>query len=178
MTPGGNGTASTTEAVEADHGDSGGSTPRGPRVPQQEVVHPTREQYAGVVRDYRDAGFEMCADLCGVDYLAHPGRRLPDGVRRERFEVVVNLLSLSQARRVRVRVQVPDADPVVDSLFDLYPGVEAMERETYDLFGIVFADHPDMSRILLPEDWEGHPLRKDFGVGRVPIQFKEAPGPR
>jgi NADH-quinone oxidoreductase subunit C len=147
-------------------------------VPQQEVVHPTREQYAGVVGDYRDAGFEMCADLCGVDYLAHPGRRLPDGVRPERFEVVVNLLSLSQARRVRVRVQVPDADPVVDSLFDLYPGVEAMERETYDLFGIVFANHPDMSRILLPEDWEGHPLRKDFGVGRVPIQFKEAPGPR
>ena len=171
MTAAGNGTVSSTEAA-------GGSTPRGPRAPQQEVVHPTREQYAGVVRGYRDSGFEMCADLCGVDYLAHPGRHLPDGVRHERFEVVVNLLSLSQARRVRVRVQVPDADPVVDSLFDLYPGVEAMERETYDLFGIVFAHHPDMTRILMPEDWEGHPLRKDYGVGRVPVQFKDAPGPR
>ncbi len=128
--------------------------------------------------DYRAHGFEMCADLCGVDYLTHPGRRLPDGVQPERFEVVVNLLSLSQARRVRVRVQVPESDAVADSLFDLYPGTEAMEREAYDLFGIVFAGHPDMTRILMPEDWEGHPLRKDYGVGRVPVQFKEAPGPR
>jgi NADH-quinone oxidoreductase subunit C len=79
---------------------------------------------------------------------------------------------------VRVRVQVPDTDAVVDSLFGLYPGVEAMEREAYDLFGIVFAGHPDMTRILMPEDWEGHPLRKDYGVGRVPVQFKGAPGPR
>ena len=92
--------------------------------------------------------------------------------------MVVNLLSLSQARRVRVRVQVPESDPTVPTLFDLYPGVEAMEREAYDLFGIVFAGHPDMTRILMPEDWEGHPLRKDYGVGRVPVQFKEAPGPR
>jgi NADH-quinone oxidoreductase subunit C len=96
----------------------------------------------------------------------------------ERFEVVVNLLSLSQIRRVRIRVQVPGADAVVDSLFDLFPGTEAMEREAYDLFGIVFVGHPDMTRILLPEDWEGHPLRKDYGVGRVPVQFKGAPGPR
>ena len=96
----------------------------------------------------------------------------------ERFEVVVNLLSLSQVRRVRVRVQVPADDAVVPTLFDLYPGTEAMEREAYDLFGIVFDGHPDMTRILMPEDWEGHPLRKDYGVGRVPVQFKGAPGPR
>jgi len=126
----------------------------------------------------RDDGFEMCADLCAVDYLAHPGRRLPEGVVGERFEVVVNLLSLSQARRVRLRVQVPATDAVLSTLFELYPGVEAMEREAFDLFGIVFLGHPDMTRILLPEDWEGHPLRKDYGVGRVPVQFKEAPGPR
>lgn len=146
--------------------------------PTQEVAFPTREQYLEAVRQYRHGGFEMCADLCGVDYLSHPQRRLPDGVRPERFEVVVNLLSLSRSRRVRVRVQVPESDAVVDSLFDLYPGTEAMERETFDLFGIVFAGHPDMTRILMPEDWEGHPLRKDYGVGRVPVQFKEAPGPR
>jgi len=158
--------------------ESGGGTSRGPGRPQQETVFPTREQYAGVVGDYRDAGFEMCADLCAVDYLSHPGRQLPEGVRAERFEVVVNLLSLSQARRVRVRVQVPDTDAEVDSLFDVYPGVEAMEREAYDLFGVVFTGHPDMTRILMPEDWEGHPLRKDYGVGRVPVQFKGAPGPR
>ena len=144
----------------------------------QEVLFPTRAQYVEVVRSLRDEGFELCADLCAVDYLAHPGRRLPEGVTPERFEVVVNLLSLSQARRVRLRVQVPEADAVVGTLFDLYPGTEAMEREAFDLLGIVFVGHPDMTRILLPEDWEGHPLRKDFGVGRVPVQFKGAPGPR
>jgi NADH-quinone oxidoreductase subunit C len=143
-----------------------------------EVVFPRRDQYVTLVGDYRDGGFEMCSDLCAVDYLAAPARGLPDGVAAERFEVVVNLLSLSQARRVRLRVQVPDSDAVVPSLFDIYPGVEAMEREAYDLFGIVFAGHPDMTRILMPEDWEGHPLRKDYGVGRVPVQFKGAPGPR
>ena len=77
-----------------------------------------------------------------------------------------------------MRVQVPADDAEVATLFDLYPGTEAMEREAYDLFGIVFTGHPDMTRILLPEDWEGHPLRKDYGVGRVPVQFKGAPGPR
>jgi NADH-quinone oxidoreductase subunit C len=142
------------------------------------VVFPSRPQYTDAVAAYHDQGFEMCADLCAVDYLSHPARRLPDGVVPERFEVVVNLLSLSQARRVRVRVQVPESDAEVGTLFDLYPGVEAMEREAYDLFGIVFVGHPDMTRILMPEDWEGHPLRKDYGVGRVPVQFKGAPGPR
>ena len=101
-----------------------------------------------------------------------------DGVTPERFEVVVNLLSLSKRQRVRIRVQVPESDPSVDSLVDVYPGTDAMEREAYDLIGILFHGHPDMTRILMPEDWEGHPLRKDYGVGRVPVQFKEAPGPR
>ena len=158
--------------------DSGGGSPRAPGRPVQEVLFPTREQYVGVVGEYRGDGFEMCADLCAVDYLSHPGRHLPDGVHAERFEVVVNLLSLSQARRVRIRVQVPESDATVPSLFDHYPGTEAMEREAYDLFGVVFTGHPDMTRILMPEDWEGHPLRKDYGVGRVPVQFKGAPGPR
>jgi NADH-quinone oxidoreductase subunit C len=174
VTVGGTEVADGSAAVS----DSGGGSSRAPGKPVQEVVFPTRGQYAALVASYRDSGFEMCADLCGVDYLGHPNRRLPDGVDPERFEVVVNLLSLSQACRMRVRVQVPDSDAVVDSLFELYPGVEAMEREAYDLFGIVFAGHPDMTRILMPEDWEGHPLRKDYGVGRVPVQFKEAPGPR
>jgi NADH-quinone oxidoreductase subunit C len=143
-----------------------------------EMAFPPRDRYHELVAAYRDGGFELCADVCGVDYLSHPGRVLPDGVAPERFEVVVNLLSLSQKRRVRVRVQVPEADPVVSSLVDLYPGADAMEREVYDLIGIVFTGHPDLTRILMPEDWEGHPLRKDYGVGRVPVQFKGAPGPR
>ena len=157
---------------------SGGGVARATVRTGQEVVFPTRASYVDAVREYRDNGFEMCADLCGVDYLTHPGRSLPDGVTPERFEVVVNLLSLSQARRVRVRLQVPESDATAPSLFDLYPGTEAMEREAFDLFGIVFVGRPDMTRILLPEDWEGHPLRKDYGVGRVPVQFKGAPGPR
>jgi NADH-quinone oxidoreductase subunit C len=155
--------------------------PEVPRLPDRlvdQLAFPSRDTYHRMVAAFRAAGFEMCADLCAVDYLTHPGRTLPEGVTPERFEVVVNLLSLSMRQRVRIRVQVPESDPAVDSLFDVYPGTEAMEREAYDLMGIVFTRHPDLTRILMPEDWEGHPLRKDYGVGRVPVQFKEAPGPR
>ena len=158
-----------------------GILPEVPRLPDRlvdQLAFPARDTYKQMVAAFKDAGFEMCADLCAVDYLTHPGRSLPDGVAPERFEVVVNLLSLSTRQRVRIRVQVPESDPSVDSVTDIYPGVDAMEREAYDMLGIVFADHPDMTRILMPEEWEGHPLRKDYGVGRVPVQFKGAPGPR
>jgi NADH-quinone oxidoreductase subunit C len=143
-----------------------------------QLAFPHRDRYPEMVEAFRGAGFETCADLCAVDYLTHAGRTLPDGVQAERFEVVVNLLSLSMRQRVRIRVQVPESNPVVASLVDSYPGVDAMEREAFDMMGIIFEGHPDLTRILMPEDWEGHPLRKDFGVGRVPVQFKEAPGPR
>jgi NADH-quinone oxidoreductase subunit C len=142
------------------------------------VVHPSREDYLAVVGGLLDAGFNLCSDLCAVDYLQHPDRALPEGVQAERFEVVVNLTSLERRERVRLRVQVPESDPTIPTLVGLYPGTEAMEREAYDMFGIVFRDHPDLTRILMPDDWEGHPLRKDYSVGRVPVQFKEAPGPR
>jgi NADH-quinone oxidoreductase subunit C len=155
--------------------------PEVPRLPDRlvdQLAFPGRDTYKRMVGAFRDASFELCADLCAVDYLTHPGRSLPEGVAPERFEIVVNLLSLSLRQRVRVRVQVPESDPVVDSLFEIYAGTEAMEREAYDMMGIVFRGHPDLTRILMPEDWEGYPLRKDYGVGRVPVQFKEAPGPR
>ena len=97
---------------------------------------------------------------------------------RERYEVVVSLLSMAQHRRVRVRVQVPEDDPVVPSLYPLYPGTEAFEREVLDMFGIRFDGHPDLTRILMPEDWDGHPLRKDYAVGRIPVEFKGAPSAR
>jgi NADH-quinone oxidoreductase subunit C len=139
----------------------------------QQVVFATREQYLDVMKGLRSDGFEMCVDLTGVDYLTHPERpELPAGIEPERFEVVVNLLSLSQRRRIRVRVQIPEQDPVCPSLFDLYPGTEAPEREVWDMLGISFDNHPHLTRILMPEDWEGHPLRKDFDTGRVPVQFK------
>jgi NADH-quinone oxidoreductase subunit C len=141
----------------------------------QAVVHPDRTQYVGLVRALKDEGFVMCVDLTAADYLVDPVRPLPDGVTGERFEVVVNLLSLAERRRIRVRVQVPQDDPRLASIYELHPGTEAMEREVYDMFGIVFEGHPDLSRILMPDDWEGHPLRKDYGMGRIPVQFK-APG--
>jgi len=144
----------------------------------QLVVHPDRARYLEVVRALSDDGYRMCVDLCGVDYLLATERPLPEGVRGERFEVVVNLLSLEPRRRIRVRVQVPVDDATVPSLFELHPGTEAMEREAYDMFGIVFTGHPDLSRILMPDDWEGHPLRKDYGIGRIPVQFKGNPQPR
>jgi NADH-quinone oxidoreductase subunit C len=137
----------------------------------QRVLHPSRDGYLALLRTLLDETYTMAADLCGVDYLQFMGRALPDGVQPERFEVVVNLLSIERRERIRVRVQVPEADPTVPSAFDLYPGVEAMEREAYDMFGIVFTDHPDLTRILMPEDWEGHPLRKDDDPSRIPVQF-------
>jgi NADH-quinone oxidoreductase subunit C len=138
----------------------------------QLVVHPARAGYLDLIRALTEDGYQMCVDLCGADYLINAQRELPPGVEPERFEVVVNLLSFQQHKRVRVRVQVPEHDPKLPSLFDLHPGTEAQERETYDLFGIIFDGHPDLTRILMPDDWEGHPLRKDYGVGRIPVQFK------
>lgn len=144
----------------------------------QQVIHPSRSEYIDVVSALRGDGFEFCSDLCAVDYLANPHRSLPAGVAPERFEVVVSLLSMVERRRIRVRVQVPGDDPEVPTLFGLFPGTEAMEREAYDLMGIRFTGHPDLTRVLMPDDWEGHPLRKDYSTGRVPVQFKDAPGPR
>jgi NADH-quinone oxidoreductase subunit C len=144
----------------------------------QTVLHPTREQYVGVVRALLDEGYEMCVDLTATDYLLMSQRTLPDGVDAARFEVVVNLLSLTARQRIRLRVQVPAEDPSIDSLFDLHPGTEAMEREVFDMFGITFTNHPDLTRILMPEDWEGHPLRKDYDSGAIPVQFSPDFGAR
>jgi NADH-quinone oxidoreductase subunit C len=140
----------------------------------QVVVYPTRERYVDVVKALADEGYAMCADLTAVDYLDYMHRPLPEGVAPERFEVVINLLDVANRRRIRLRVQVSADDAVIATLFDVYPGSEAMEREVFDMFGIEFSDHPDPSRILMPEDWIGHPLRKDYEIGKIPVQFKGA----
>ena len=140
----------------------------------QTVVFVPRDRYLAVMKQLVDDGFTMCVDLTAVDYLSHPGRPLPEDVQAERFEVVANLLSMQRRERLRVRVQVPENDPTLASLFDLHPGTEAMEREAFDMFGISFSGHPDLTRILMPEDWDGHPLRKDYAQGRIPVQFKGA----
>jgi len=144
----------------------------------QKVLHPSREQLRDLVSALRDDGYLMCLDVTAVDYLTHPGRELPAGIEAERFEVVVTLISHRDRDRLRLRVQVPATDPTCPSLFSLHPGTEALERETFDMFGITFDDHPDMTRILMPEDWVGHPLRKDYDSGRIPVQFKGAPSVR
>jgi NADH-quinone oxidoreductase subunit C len=141
----------------------------------QRCMHPDRDAYRELVGRLRSEGYWVCTDLCGVDYLGFEApRNLPDGVRGERFEVVANLLDPTRRRRIRIRVQVPEDDPVVDSIVGMHPGVDFHERETFDLFGIAFDGHPHLSRILLPDEWEGHPLRKDYSVGAIPVQFKAA----
>ncbi|MFW2336315.1 NADH-quinone oxidoreductase subunit C, partial [Ilumatobacter sp.] len=104
----------------------------------QAVLHPSREQYVDVVKQLADDGYTMVIDLCGVDYLEYLHRPLPDEIDPERFEVVVNLLDIAHRRRIRIRVQVPESDATLPSLFDVHPGTEAYERETYDMFGITF----------------------------------------
>jgi NADH-quinone oxidoreductase subunit C len=141
----------------------------------QEVRHVGRGEYLATVKALADEGYDMCVDLTAVDYLELPDRALPDDAEgAQRFEVVVNLLDMGHRRRLRLRVQVPEDDAVLPTLFDVHPGTEAMEREVFDMFGIEFADHPDLTRILMPEDWVGHPLRKDDEIGRIPVQFKGA----
>lgn len=138
----------------------------------QRVLHVERGPYLSVLRSLVADGYTMCVDLCGVDYLAYEGHPLPADVAPERFEVVLNLLNMSGRTRLRLRVQVPETDCTIPSAFDVWPGTEAMEREAFDMFGITFTGHPDLTRILMPEDWIGHPLRKDYAVGRIPVQFK------
>lgn len=132
--------------------------------PPQDVAEVPREILVAFVSAAREVGFRMFVDLCAVDYL----RRDP------RFEVVISLLSLDPPARLRLRVPVAGREPTVPSITSIYPGANFYEREAYDLFGIDFPGHPDLSRILMPDDWEGYPLRKDYGVGSVPVQFKGA----
>ena len=131
----------------------------------QRVIHPEREQWRATAIALWQDGWNMCLDVTAVDYLAHDGSRsLPTGISPERFEVVATFVSHQRRERLRARAQVPESDPTIESLYAIFPGTDFLEREVYDLFGISFAGHPDLSRILMPETWEGHPLRKDYPV--------------
>lgn len=114
-----------------------------------------------------EGGFTFLSDLCGVDLIA----------AENRFEVVYNLTDMKERRRLRVRVPVPPEDPKITSVTSIWPTANWHEREAYDMFGIVFDGHPDLSRILMPDEWEGHPLRKDYAMGKVPVEYKHlSPG--
>ncbi len=97
--------------------------------------------------------FDYLKDLCGVDYL---------GKKPIRFEVVYTLYSMKHHHMIRLKAEVPEEDPTIDSVISIWRGADWHERECFDMFGIQFKGHPDLRRILLPEDWEGHPLRKDY----------------
>lgn len=130
----------------------------------QDVVRVPNARWSDFASAAKGSGFEVCVDVTAVDWLRQ---------RPERFEVVANLLSMQHRLRLRMITTAPRDDPTVASLVPIWPGVNFAEREAYDMFGIIFEGHPDLTRILMPDEWEGHPLRKDFGVGSVPVQFKE-----
>ncbi len=150
----------------------------------QPVVYVDRSVFAEVAGFLRDEQqFTMCVDITATDHLLDGERYAPPelaaaGVATERFEVIANFLSHVRNRRVRVICAVPDAVAKVPSLTAVYPGTDFPERETYDMFGIEFEGHPDLTRILMPDDWDGHPLRKDYPSARVPVTFKGDPHPR
>ncbi len=145
----------------------------------QPVVYVDRAVMVDVARQLRDEEqFMMLVDTAVVDHLLDGSRVSVEGVHPERFEVVVNFLSHSRNRRIRIVSEIPASDPTAPSLTAVYPGANFPERESYDLFGITFEGHPDLTRILMPDDWHGHPLRKDDAAARVPVTFKGDPSPR
>ena len=118
-----------------------------------------------VMRDDEALRFELCSSVSGVDYLDSDPRRL---------HVVYHLLSMTYRRRVRLEVAVTAEHPFVPSVTSVYPTADWQEREAYDMFGVVFEGHPNLTRILMPDDWEGYPQRKDYPLGGVPVEYKGA----
>jgi NADH-quinone oxidoreductase subunit C len=116
---------------------------------------------ARILRDQADLGFTLLADLTAVDFWP----------REPRFELVYVLVSLTNRRRLRMKVRLQADDAHVATVTGVWPAANWLEREVWDLFGIVFDDHPDPRRLLMPEDWDGYPLRKDY-----PVQIHKTPG--
>jgi len=145
----------------------------------QPVVYLPRQHWHDAAQFLRDEqSFTMCLDVTVVDHLLDGVRYCAEGVDPERYEVVSNFISHARNRRIRLISEVPASDPTIASISDLYPGMNFGEREAYDMFGVTFEGHPDLTRILMPDDWAGHPLRKDYPTARVPVTFKGDPSPR
>jgi NADH-quinone oxidoreductase subunit C len=118
-----------------------------------------------IMRDDESLRFELCSSVSGVDYLGSDDRRL---------HVVYQLTSMTYRRQVRLEVAVTAQSPHVPSVTSIYPTADWQERETYDMFGVIFDGHPSLTRILMPDDWEGYPQRKDYPLGGVPVEYKGA----
>jgi NADH-quinone oxidoreductase subunit C len=132
------------------------------------TFHVAREHLPTLVRHLRDDAhlrFEFCSSVSGVHY--------PDDVGRE-LHAVYHLQSMTHNRRIRLEVSAPDSDPHIPSVVPVYPTADWHERETWDMFGIIFDGHPALTRILMPDDWPGHPQRKDYPLGGIPVEYKGA----
>jgi NADH-quinone oxidoreductase subunit C len=129
------------------------------------TLHIKREKLVEVAQKLRDTEslrFEICLGVNGVHYPEESGREL---------HAVYPLLSMTHNRRIRLEVSVPESDPHIPSLVEVWAGNNWHERETYDMFGIIFDGHPGLTRILMPDDWPGHPQRKDYPLGGIPIEY-------
>jgi len=132
------------------------------------TMHVRREllpQVAQRLRDEPELRFELCLGVNGVHYPHETGREL---------HAVYPLQSITHNRRLRLEVSAPEGDPHIPSLFGVYPTNDGHERETYDFFGIIFDGHPALTRIEMPDDWHGHPQRKDYPLGGIPVEYKGA----
>jgi NADH-quinone oxidoreductase subunit C len=132
------------------------------------TFHVRREDLVAVAQLLRDdpkLRFELCSGVNGVHYPADTGHEL---------HAVYHLLSMTHNRRIRVEVSAPDGDPHIPSIVGVYPTNDWHEREAFDMFGIVFDGHPALTRILMPDDWPGHPQRKDYPLGGIPVEYKGA----
>lgn len=125
-----------------------------------------QEQIVAAVRAAKDAGFNMISDIFGIDYLTYPRHQ------GKRFSVAYNLYSIGGNERIFIRVNLDDGVPL-PTITHLWKGASFMEREVYDMFGVEFVDHPDLRKLITPEDLDGHPHRKDFPLGETPTLFNE-----
>jgi NADH-quinone oxidoreductase subunit C len=132
------------------------------------TFHVHRELLVAVMQNLRDdpeLRFEFCSGVSGVHYPHETDAEL---------HAVYHLLSMTHNRRIRVEVSCPDSDPHIPSVVSVYPTNDWHERETYDFFGIIFDGHPALTRIEMPDDWPGHPQRKDYPLGGIPVEYKGA----
>ena len=132
---------------------------------QELTLHIKREKLFDVAKTLRDTEtlrFEVCLGVSGVHY--------PEDKNRE-LHAVYQLLSMTHNRRLRLEVSAPDSDPHIPSLVEVWAGTNWHEREAYDMFGIIFDGHPALTRILMPDDWPGHPQRKDYPLGGIPVEY-------
>ncbi|MGP2495883.1 NADH-quinone oxidoreductase subunit C [Schaalia turicensis] len=132
------------------------------------IVRDHIARVAKYLRDDADLRFELCLGTNGVHYPSDEGREL---------HAIYPLMSITYNRNIRLEVTCPDGDPHIPSIVSVYPANDWQERETWDLIGIIFDGHPSLTRTALPDDWVGHPQRKDYPLGGVPVEYKGATVP-